>query len=137
MSSKNVELVQTMLGAYLSGDQDGLRAIIAPAAEIYGAPGLINSGTYIGYDGFQEWIREWEEAWDEVTYDLQEMIEIGDSIVVVPAHIVGRGAGSGVETDSLFGWLFEFRDDRAVRFHAYVNPDEALEAARGLAGQNE
>jgi ketosteroid isomerase-like protein len=132
MSSSNVELVQRMLGAYLSGDQDALRAIIAPGAEIFGAPGLINSGTYIGYDGFQEWIREWEEAWEQVDYDLQEMIEIGDSIVVVPAHIVGRGAGSGVETDSMFGWLFEFRDDKAIRFHAYVNPDEALEAARAL-----
>ena len=121
-----------MLGVYLSGDQEALREIIDPSAEIYGAPGLINSGTYFGYDGFQEWIREWEEAWDSVDYDLQEMIQVGDSIVVVPAHIVGRGAGSGVETDSLFGWLFEFRNGRATRFHAYVSPDEALEAAKRL-----
>jgi len=132
MSSTNVELVQRMLGVYLSGDQEALREIIDPSAEIYGAPGLINSGTYFGYDGFQEWIREWEEAWDSVDYDLQEMVQVGDSIVVVPAHIVGRGAGSGVETDSLFGWLFEFRNGRATRFHAYVSPDEALEAAKRL-----
>jgi ketosteroid isomerase-like protein len=134
MSSGNIELVQRMLGVYLSGDEEGLRAIIDPEAEIYGAPGLINSGTYIGYDGFQEWIRQWEEAWDQVDYDLQEMIEIGDSIVVVPAHIVARGSGSGIETDSVFGWLFEFRDGRALRFHAYLSPEEALERARALAG---
>jgi ketosteroid isomerase-like protein len=134
MPSSNAELVQRMLGAYLSGDQDGLRAIIAPEAEIYGAPGLINSGTYIGYDGFQEWIGQWEEAWEKVDYDLQEMIEVGDSIIVIPAHIVARGAGSGLETDSMFGWLFEFRDGTATRFHAYVSPDEALEAARKLEG---
>jgi ketosteroid isomerase-like protein len=132
MPSSNVELVQKMLGAYLSGDQDGLRGVIDPAAEIYGAPGLINSGTYIGYDGFQEWILQWEEAWEKVDYDLQEMIDVGETIVVVPAHIVARGAGSGLEIDSLFGWLFEFRDGRATTFHAYLSPDDALEAARTM-----
>ena len=134
MSSGNIELVQRMLGVYLSGDREGLRAIIDPEAEIYGAPGLINSGTYTGFEGFQEWIRQWEEAWEQVDYDLGEMVEVGDSIVVVPAGIVARGSGSGIETDSTFGWLFEFRDGRATRFHAYVSPDEALEAAERLRG---
>jgi len=133
MPSSNVELVQLMLGAYLGGDQDTLREVIDPACEIYGAPGLINSGTYIGYDGFQQWIGQWEEAWEEVSYDVQEMIEIGESIVYVPAHIVARGAGSGLETDTVFGWLWQFRDGRAIKFHAYVTPDEALERARALA----
>jgi ketosteroid isomerase-like protein len=123
-----------MLGAYLSRDEDALEAIIDPAAEIYGAPGLINSGTYTGYDGFQQWIRQWEEAWEEVSYDLQRMIDVGDSIVVVPAHVIARGAGSGLETDSVFGWLFEFRGGRAVRFHAYASPEEALKTAKALAG---
>lgn len=134
MSSGNIELVQRMLGVYLSGDEEGLRAIIDPEAEIYGAPGLINSGTYTGYEGFQEWTRQWEEAWEQVEYDLGEMIEVGDSIVVVPARIAARGSGSGIETDSVFGWLFEFRDGRALRFHAYLSSEEALERARALAG---
>jgi ketosteroid isomerase-like protein len=132
MSSSNVELAQRMLGAYVGGDQDTLQAIIDPQGEIYGAPGLINSGTYTGYEGFQRWIREWEEAWDEVSYDLQEMIEVGDSIIVVPAHIVGRGAGSGVEIDSVFGWLYEFRDGKATKFHVYLSLEEALEVANTL-----
>jgi ketosteroid isomerase-like protein len=132
MSSSNVELAKRMLGAYVGGDQDALQAIIAPHGEIYGAPGLINSGTYTGYEGFQRWIHEWEEAWDEVTYDLQEMIEVGDSIIVVPAHIVGRGAGSGVEIDSVFGWLYEFRDGKATKFHVYLSLEEALEVANAL-----
>ena len=133
MSGSDVELVNRMLGAYLTGDQEALRSVIDPEGEIYGAPGLINSGTYIGYDGFQQWIRQWEEAWDETSYDLQEPIQVADSIVV-PAHIVARGAGSGVEIDSVFGWLFQFRDGRAVRFHVYVSLEEALEAARAMAG---
>jgi len=106
----------------------------SPDAEVYGAPGIINAGTYHGYEGFQQWVRQWEEAWDEINYELGDMIEVGNAFVVVPAHIVGRGAGSGLEIDSVFGWMYEFQDGKAVRFHTYATVDDALEAARRLSG---
>jgi ketosteroid isomerase-like protein len=134
MSSGNAELVQKVLGAYLTGDEDTLREMIPPEGEIYGAPGIINAGTYHGYEGFQAWVRQWNEAWDEVNYELGEMIEVSDFIVVVPAHVVGKGAVSGLEIDSVFGWMYEFRDGKAVRFHTYATVDDALEAARRLSG---
>jgi ketosteroid isomerase-like protein len=134
MSSGNVELVQKILGAYLTGDEETLRSMIPPDGEIHGAPGIINSGTYRGFDGFQEWVKHWEEAWDEINYELLETIEVGDSFVVVPAHVVGKGAVSGLEIDSVFGWMYEFRDGKAVRFHTYATVDDALEAARRLSG---
>jgi ketosteroid isomerase-like protein len=133
MSSANAEFVGRMLAAYLAGDEETLRSMIPPDCEIYGAPGLINSGTYRGFDGFQQWIKEWEDAWGEVRYELQDVIEVGDGLVVIPAHIVAKGAGSGVETDNVFGWMFQFRDGRVVRFHAYGSVDEAMEAAKNLA----
>ena len=133
MSSRNVDLVQKVLTAYLSGDEETLRAMIAPQGEIYGDPGIINAGTYRGYDGFRQWVREWEEAWEEINYDLGEPTEFGDSVVVMPVHIVGRGAGSGVEIDRVFGWLWEFEDGVAIRFHVYAGVDEALEAVRRFA----
>jgi ketosteroid isomerase-like protein len=129
MSTGSAELVHKMLEAYLSGDEDTLRSMFAPDGEIYGAPGLINSGTYRGFDGF----KQWEDAWDEVSYELGEVTAMGDGLLVMPAHIVARGAGSGVETDNVFGWMWEFRDGQAVRFHAYVTVDEAKAAAQRLA----
>jgi ketosteroid isomerase-like protein len=133
MSSGNVALVQKVLGAYLTGDEATLRSMIPPDSQVYGAPGIINSGTYRGFDGFQEWVKHWEEAWDEIDYELLETIEVGDSFVVVPAHIVGKGAVSGLQIDSVFGWMYEFRDGKAVRFHVYATVDDALEAARRLS----
>jgi ketosteroid isomerase-like protein len=130
MSSGNTELVQKILGAYLTGDEDTLRAMIPPEGEIYGDPGIINAGTY---EGFMHWVRQWDDAWDEINYELGEIIEVSDSFVVVPAHIVGKGAVSGLEIDSVFGWMYEFRDGQAVRFHTYATTDEALHAARRLA----
>jgi ketosteroid isomerase-like protein len=69
-SKTNVELVYETLGAYLRGDEETLRALMHPEAETYGHPEIVNAGTYHGFDGFQRWIREWEEAWDEINYDL-------------------------------------------------------------------
>jgi ketosteroid isomerase-like protein len=46
---------------------------------------------------------------------------------------VGRGAGSGLEIDDVFGWLFDVRDGKMARFHAYTEVDEALQAAERLA----
>ena len=134
MPSANAEFVGRMLAAYLAGDEDTLRAAMPPDGEIYGAPGRINSGIYHGYDGFRQWIDQWEEAWDEVDYDLQDPVDIGEAFVVMPVRIVGRGAGSGLEVDSVFGWLWEVRDEKMARFHAYPEVDEALEAADRLSG---
>jgi ketosteroid isomerase-like protein len=134
MPSDNVEFVGRMLAAYLSGDEETLRASIPPEGEVYGAPGLINSGTYHGYEGFRQWIAQWEEAWGEVNYEPREPIEIGETFVVIPVRIIGRGAGSGLEVNSMFGWLYEIRDGQMIRFHAYPAVDDALEAAERLSG---
>jgi ketosteroid isomerase-like protein len=131
----NHELVQRSLAAYLTRDEATLKALLHPEAEIHGDPGIVNAGTYWGYDGYVRWVQEWEEAWEEVNYDLLEMIDVGSSIVVVPVHVVGRGAGSGVEIDSVFGWLYEFRDGQGVRFHVYATVEEAVETARRLADE--
>ncbi len=134
MSSANAEFVGRMLAAYLAGDAETLRAAMAADGEIYGAPGLINSGTYHGYEGFRQWIEQWEEAWGGVDYELLDPFDFGETIVVIPVRITGRGAGSGLEVDSTFGWLWQIRDEKMIRFHAYAAVDEALEAAERLSG---
>jgi ketosteroid isomerase-like protein len=132
VARSNAQLVVDLLAAYQRGDDDALRALVHPEGEIYGQPGLINAGTYHGFDGFRDWISQWEEAWNEASYELGEMTEVGDSLIVVPVRIVARGAGSGVEVDTVFGWLFEWMDSRVSRFHVYVDVDEALVEARRL-----
>jgi hypothetical protein len=135
MSNPNVQCAYEMLFAYQQGDDEKLRAVIHPEGEVYGAPGIINSGTYYGFEGFRQWVSQWEEAWDEISYDLGEVIELTESILVIPVHIVGRGAGSGVEIDRTFGWLYEWENGRVLRFQVHASPEEAMEAAEELAGE--
>jgi ketosteroid isomerase-like protein len=136
MANQNIERFYEALGAYEQGDEERLRQMIHPEGEIYGAPGIINSGTYYGFDGFQQWIGHWEEAWEEISYEVGEIVEVGDSVLVVPAHIVGRGAGSGLEVDSTFGWVYEWKDGLLVRYQVHPSLEEALEAARELAAES-
>jgi ketosteroid isomerase-like protein len=134
-SKSNVELVYETLGACMRGDEETLRVLMHPEGllVIFGDPGIVNAGTYRGFDGYQRWVREWEEAWDEVNYELGELVEVGDAFLVAPVHVVGRGAGSGVEIDSTFGGMYEWRDGRATRFHVYPTVESALDVARKLA----
>lgn len=135
MTNPNIALVYEILAAYQQGNEETLRARMHPEAEIYGAPGIVNAGTYHGFEGFQRWVREWEEAWDEIQYELGEVIELGESVLVTPVHVVGVGAVSGVKIDSVFGWLYEWKDGQAVRFQVHASVDDALAAARELASE--
>lgn len=135
MENPNIQRVHEMLAAYIEGDEGTLRALIDPEGEIHGAPGLVNSGTYRGYEGFREWIGQWTEAWSEERFELGDFVEVDESVLVVPAHVTARGASSGVEIENVFGWLFEWRDGLATRFHAYVTVEDALDAARRLVAE--
>jgi ketosteroid isomerase-like protein len=128
----NVQRAFDMLVAYQQGDDEKLREVIHPEGEVHGAPGIVNAGTYHGFEGFQQWVSQWEEAWDEISYELGELVEVDEAVLVAPVHIVGRGAGSGVEIDRTFGWLYQWEDGLLVRFHVYPSTEDAVAAAQGL-----
>ena len=135
MANPNIQRVYETLVAYQNGDEESLRKLIHPEGEIYGAPGIVNAGTYHGYEGFRQWVSQWEEAWDEISYELGEIIELDESVLVAPVHIVGRGAGSGLEIDRTFAWLYQWEDGKMFRYQVHPSVEEALEAARALAGE--
>ena len=136
MANPNVQRAYEMLAAYQQGDDEKLREVIHPEGETYGAPGIVNAGTYHGFDGFQQWVGQWEEAWDEINYDLGELIEVDEAVLVAPVHVVGRGAGSGVEIDRTFGWLYQWDDGLLVRFQVHPSTEEAVAAAESLVGEH-
>jgi ketosteroid isomerase-like protein len=132
----NAELLRTTLAVYQQGDDETLRELMHPEIEIYSEPGMINAGTYSGYDGYRQWAAQWEEAWDEISYEALEIIDVSDTLLVARVRVVGRGAGSGLEIDREFGYLYELKEGRGTRFHVYVSFDSALEAANRLAEES-
>ncbi len=131
-----MELLLEAFAANERGDEDALRELMHPEIEVYAEPGMINSGRYTGWQGWLDWTSQWNEAWEEVSYEPLEFIEVGDSVVVAPTRVVGRGAGSGLEIDRVFAYVYELRDGKGVRFHTYGSKERALEAAAELAGKS-
>lgn len=133
MSKSNADLVVEALTAYQQGDDETLRSLMHPDAETYAEPGMINAGRFMGFEGFKQWTRQWEEAWEQISYEPAEFIDVDDSHLVVRVHVIGRGAGSGVEIDREFGWLYEVEDGHITRYHLYDNAEKAVEAGRRMA----
>jgi ketosteroid isomerase-like protein len=72
--------------------------------------------------------RDLAEAFAEVEIETPEIRDLGDRIVAT-GRIRTRGKESGAESQSPFGYLAEVKDGKAIRVRAYLDPNEALEAA--------
>jgi ketosteroid isomerase-like protein len=129
----NAQLATEMLAAYQRGDQDTLAKLIDPEVEVHGEPDTINSGTYTGLGGFRQWSGQWEEAWENTRYELVQLTEVGDRFVVAAVRVQATGRGSGIPIKDVYGYLWEFRGGRAVRFHTYLTKETALKRAGELA----
>jgi ketosteroid isomerase-like protein len=89
-------------------------------------------GTWRGPAGVREFFRRWAGAFEDWSYEVDEIIDAGDS-VVVHIHQWGRGKGSGVTVDSRFWQVWTIRNGKVVRGTHHSERAEALEAA-GLRG---
>jgi ketosteroid isomerase-like protein len=73
-------------------------------------------------------MRDLGDAWEIVRADVDDAIAVGNVAVLV-GRIHYRGKGSGIETETAAGWMLKFRNGKVVRFRAFREPEEALEAA--------
>jgi len=83
----------------------------------------------------QEQVREglilWRESWGDFQMKPEEMIEADDGILVM-AHYVARGAGSGVEFETTVAHLFRIRDGLVTDWWMFGDANKARR--RFLAG---
>jgi ketosteroid isomerase-like protein len=129
----NAQLATEMLAAYQRGDQEALAGMIDPAIEIHGAGGIVNAGTFTGLDGFVQWTSAWEDAWEDSHYEIVELSEVSDDIVVGAVRVRATGRNSGVPIKAVYGYLWEIKNNKATRFHVYETHDEALRRAGELS----
>ena len=83
--------------------------------------------TYIGPAGVEEFFRRWVGPFDEWDYEIFDVIEAGDSVLV---HVRqwGRGKGSGATVESRFWQVWTIRDGKVVRTTHHSEKAEALQA---------
>ena len=71
---------------------------------------------------------EWQRPWDSYRFELEEMLDHGDHVVVCGMQ-VARGRGSGVEVRLPTYHVVTLRDGEITRHRSLHDRVDALEAA--------
>ena len=133
VQERNVELLRS--GTEL-GRREGLRGLYERYDDFYHPdfewrPRMIGFGkdTYVGRDGFRQYVEDMEATFDEVQLTTEEIRGIGDdqALFLGRARFVGRG--SGVPLESEWAILYRMEDGLARSGIAFDSHSEAEAAA--------
>jgi ketosteroid isomerase-like protein len=128
MSGENVETVRRLFGYWENGEWQASAELFDPEFDaIFSAGAFPDPGTYRGARKTLNAWRDWLEAWDEFSLELEEAIPVGDRVVVLN-RLRGRGKASGIAVDSEVGCIFDFDGGRIVRM-VFCDRQQALNAA--------
>jgi uncharacterized protein len=140
MSEENVEtgalekerkLTLEAYEAWNASDFDAVIALIHPDVEWTFAGGAQFPGTdhvYRGHEGVRRFWREFIDPWESIRIEITDTREAEETLVVF-VNFHGVGTGSGLELTVPFVHLLSYRNRKLVRFRAYADRGEALEAA--------
>jgi ketosteroid isomerase-like protein len=131
MSQENIEALQRAVEANNRGDYEALLDEFDPDIEWHGIFGVMFGGeaTVVrGRDGLLGYLRDLDEGFSVRDVRLSDFRDLGDRILVL-GHVRGRGRESGIEFDSPYGALAEFKNGKCVKYSDYLDHGQALEAA--------
>jgi len=127
MSQENVEIVRRMHESLGGGELRFPDEFLDPDVEWVNPPYAAEPGTRRGRAAFEQAAASVSGAFDEFSFEDDEVIDAGESVLVLTTFVV-HGRGSGVEHRQPQGYLWKLRDGRAVRFEWFNSHAEVLEA---------
>jgi ketosteroid isomerase-like protein len=134
MAQDNVELVRRIIELFNRKDIARVLDAVADDFELDWSNSIGPlKGVYKGREGALELWESFLDAWDEIRWDPQEIIEVDDARVIVVNHVRMRGGGSGVDVEATAAQLWTITDGKGRSVKLYQSKAEALAAAQ-LAG---
>jgi ketosteroid isomerase-like protein len=128
VSSEAVELVRRGYDAYEAEGVEGIIPILHPEVEWRNPPDSPIAGVFKGHDGVREWQRLSDEAFAEMHFWPEELIEAGDGRVLAICGARVRGKQSDVTVEVPFAHVIEVRGEKAVSFRMYSQVADARDA---------
>jgi ketosteroid isomerase-like protein len=140
MSQENVEIVRATMEAYrnpevmallasgeldlsladpeIEWDASRLETMIPDLAEVYR-----------GHEGVRTYWRRWFEAWRDLEFEIQDVLDAGDDVVVLIRNQRQWGRHSGISTElPPYAQVFTLREGKLVRWRTFPSQESALEA---------
>lgn len=128
MCEENVELVRRSFLAYEQGGLDALAEFWHPDISWRAAEGALDDvGVFHGHDAMRRYYRDWEETFDEVSIEVEELIVAGDKVVAA-VRGVGKMKGSDAKIEIRYAIVLSFREGKISKGREYFNREEALES---------
>jgi ketosteroid isomerase-like protein len=128
MSQENVEVVRRWIDAGNRADLDAWLSGFGPEAEWHTSGRFADRGVYRGREGLVRYWTEVQGDIEELTTSVSEIRASGDKVFVA-ATLTGRGRQSKARFEERAWLVTTCCDGRVERVEAYLDPDEALEAA--------
>ncbi|HEY8001210.1 MAG: nuclear transport factor 2 family protein [Vicinamibacteria bacterium] len=126
MSEGHVESVRAVYAEWAKGNFRAGGELFDP--EIVIEPMSDGRESYRGIEAANKQWREFFAQWSEFRIEAQDLVEIGDTVLVTERQY-GKGSSSGIETEMTFFAAWTFRDGLVVRLRWDSDREQALEAA--------
>ena len=127
MSQENVEATRASFERFAGGDFSEI-ADLPGGYEIVTAPEIPDAGTYRGGEA-RTWMNTWVESFDSLTFELVEIFDAGDRVMV---ELVQRGtpkSGSGPSVTVRTWWITTWSEGTPTRGELFLSRRHAFEAA--------
>src|SRR6185436_11859242 len=128
MSQENVEIVRMLAEGFQHRQHEQAFELYDPEIE-WDSSRMAerqpdNAGVYRGHDGVRAFWRDWLSAWSDLHFEIQDLLDAGDEVVLLVREQRQWGRRSGIATDvPPYGMVFTLRGGKVVRVCAY--PDQA------------
>lgn len=123
-----VSVVRAFLGLVRDAAYDRLPDRLDPEVVWFGTRGGLDESQVVrGPEAVVGYLREIEEPWESLVFDVERLIPVGDAVVAFILE-TGRARG-GVEVQNRTAMIFRTRGSRIVETTGYLDRDEALRAA--------
>ena len=84
---------------------------------------------YWGHEGVRTYWRRWLEAWRDLEFEVQDILDAGDEIVVLICNQRQWGRYTGIATElPPYALVYTFRDAKVVRFRSFPDHESAVKA---------
>ena len=128
MSQENVEIVRRSFEAFNTRDVDALVSLSAEDCEWVPLRAQLEGMVYRGHEGVRQFVSDMDEDWESFRIDPLEFHARRDRVAVL-GQVLALGH-SGVQIDSIAGFVFELDQGRIRRITSHSDPERALEAVR-------
>jgi ketosteroid isomerase-like protein len=111
-------------------DDDGMADSLDPEVVWYGTRGGLDEARVMrGPEAVRAYLREIQEAWEQFDIEVEQMLEIGDAVVVFMQE-KARTRQGGIELQDHTAMVLKVRGGKIVEMTGYLDRDEALREAR-------